>query len=306
MSKPVFRFAPSPTGLLHAGHAFSALYNQKICRAYNGRMLLRIENTDLSRCRQEYEDAIVEDLHWIGFEWEGEARRQSDHFDHYSKVLKRLIRARLIYPSFMSRGEIKQAVLRLELNGIDWAKDPDGVAHYPGLERDENQQELENRCLQAEDFAWRLDHRAVLHNLKKKRADEIYWQELLWREPAHLLNSVTGLKVHEEPCNLAQWGDVVLARKYIPARYHLACVIDDGLQGVTHVVRGRDLFAATSIHRFLQQVLEIPAPIYCHHGLIEDPTGKKLAKSRGSQTIRELREAGISRMELYEMIGISP
>lgn len=296
MAQPIFRFAPSPTGYLHLGHAYAALYNQKICRMHNGKMLLRLENTDLSRCKPEFEDAIIEDLQWIGFEWEGEIRRQSDQFADYREVLTKLINEGFIYPSFMSRGEIRKFIKQLEASGKQWPRDPDGAPLYPGNERSDDKQSRYKRSQSTEDFAWRLDNSAARNWLDDNEVRQPDWQEMNLADDQFNYRS--------EPCDLSQWGDVVLARKNIPARYHLACVIDDGLQQITHVVRGKDIYHATAIHRALQEILNIAAPIYCHHILILDEEGRKLSKRDKDTSIRALRESGMSVDEVHEKIGL--
>ena len=249
---PIFRFAPSPNGYLHLGHALSALLNFDMARANGGRLLLRIEDIDTTRSRREYEDAIYEDLAWLGIAWESPVRRQSEHFDDYRAALTRLDALGPLYPSFESRSEINS--LLLERGG--WPCDPDGVPLYPGAAKTLSGDERARQTKTGRPFALRLDMSAAA-----ERAPA-----LTWTETGAGPKGETGL-VRAEP---AAWGDVVLGRKEMPASYHLAVVIDDALQGVTHVVRGQDLFWSTSIHRLLHALLDLPAPQYHHHRLLLD------------------------------------
>jgi glutamyl-Q tRNA(Asp) synthetase len=291
MSRPVFRFAPSPNGLLHLGHAYSALTNLALARSAGGLMLLRIEDIDRARCSLELEAAMLDDLEWLGFEWDGTPRRQSEHFDDYRERLAALDARGLLYPAMLSRAEIRRLVAQKREAGVDWPNDPDGAPHYPGNER-----LLEPAGRQAilrggADFAFRLDMARAVRGLGKG---------LAWREaPQGDFGACADIAA--DP---AAWGDAVLARKDAPASYHLACVVDDALQGVTHVVRGRDLYASTALHRLLQELLGLPAPVYFHHPLVLDATGRKLSKSAGSTAIRHLRRQGASVAQIREMAGL--
>src|SRR5262249_45536599 len=246
MAPRVFRFAPSPNGYLHLGHALSALLNAAMVRAANGRLLLRIEDIDRTRCRPEYEAAIYEDLAWVGLTWETPGRRQSEHFGAYSDALGRLAAMGLIYPSFESRAEIARLVAAREQMG-PWPRDPDGVPLYPGTVKEMSEEERRRRMV-AEPYALRLDMQATM-----ARAGD-----LDWTETGHGPNGETG----RVPADPARWGDVILGRKDTPTSYHLAVVIDDALQGITDVVRGEDLFWSTGVHRLLQALLGLPAPTY--------------------------------------------
>ena len=254
---PVFRFAPSPNGYLHLGHALSALLNADRSQATGGRLLLRIEDIDEARCRPEYEAAIYEDLAWLGLQWEQPVRRQSEHYEDYRAALAKLEAMGLVYPSFESRAEIARLVAEREAQG-PWPRDPDDAPLYPGAAKAMAPAERARR-MAAEPYALRLDMAAAL-----KRAGPLTWQE-------------TGAGPDGETgiveANPAIWGDVILARKETPTSYHLAVVVDDAAQGVTEVVRGRDLFHATSVHRLLQALLGFPAPRYHHHRLILDAGG---------------------------------
>jgi glutamyl-Q tRNA(Asp) synthetase len=288
MTQPVFRFAPSPNGHLHLGHALSALLNAEMARAAGGRLLLRIEDIDATRCRPEYEAAMLEDLAWLGIAWEKPARRQSEHLDAYGEALARLEAQGLVYPSFESRAEIARLVAEREAKA-PWPRDPDGAPLYPGSAKRLSADERAAR-MASEPYALRLDMNAAI-----ERTGALTWVE-------------TGEDPKAEHDTLmAQpqaWGDVVLARKETPTSYHLSVVVDDALQGVTHVVRGRDLFHATSVHRLLQALLGLPAPAYHHHRLILDEAGRKLAKSTHATALRELRQQGAMPPDIRRMVGL--
>jgi glutamyl-Q tRNA(Asp) synthetase len=281
----VFRFAPSPNGYLHLGHALSALLNADMAQASGGRLLLRIEDIDATRCRPEYEAAIYEDLSWLGLSWEQPVRRQSEHDADYRAALSRLEAMGLVYPSFESRAEIAALVAARE----PWPRDPDGAPLYPGAAKTLAPAERERR-MQAEPYALRLEMAAAI-----ARAGP-----LTWTESGAGPDGETGT-VAADP---AAWGDVVLARKDAPASYHLAVTVDDAAQGVTDVVRGRDLFHATSVHRLLQALLGLPAPRYHHHRLILDADGRKLAKSTRATGLRELRAQGESAADIRRRVGL--
>ncbi|MEW9834169.1 tRNA glutamyl-Q(34) synthetase GluQRS [Mesorhizobium marinum] len=290
MSRPVFRFAPSPNGELHLGHAYSALLNQRMARAAGGRLLLRIEDIDTARCTPQFEEGIYRDLAWLGIAWETPVRRQSEHFDDYAGLLRTLIAQELVYPAFMSRGEARAHIAEAEAGGRSWPRDPDGVPVYPGLDRRLGERERKRRIADGQPFAWRLDTGLALAGLSGPLA----WDEL---------SGETGLArtVEADP---KAWGDVILARREIATSYHLSVVADDAGQGVTHVVRGRDLYSATAIHRLLQELLGLPAPAYCHHRLILGPDGRKLSKSLGDTGLAALRAAGRTPQEIKEMVGL--
>jgi glutamyl-Q tRNA(Asp) synthetase len=286
---PVFRFAPSPNGTLHLGHAYSALLNFDLARASGGRFLLRIEDIDPTRCRQEFEAAIYQDLGWLGVAWETPVRRQSEHLSEYRRALDRLARLGLIYPSFESRAEIARLVAEREALG-PWPRDPEGAPLYPGSAKLLPKEERTRRIESGAPYALRLDMEAAI-----VRADALSWTEL-----GEGPDGETG-SIAARP---KAWGDVILARKETPTSYHLSVVIDDALQGVTEVVRGQDLFHATSVHRLLQHLLDLPAPSYRHHQLIRDAAGHKLSKSTGATGLRELRAAGANPTEIRARIGL--
>jgi glutamyl-Q tRNA(Asp) synthetase len=277
MSPNVFRFAPSPNGYLHLGHALSALMNHEMAQETGGRLLLRIEDIDATRCRPEYEAAIYEDLAWLGLSWGTPVRRQSEHFDAYREALEKLEARGLIYPSFESRAEIARLVAEKEAVA-PWPRDPDGAPLYPGDAKSLSAAERERLIASGAPYAWRLDMAAA-----SALAGELGWREF-GEGPDGECDAVIARP--------EAWGDVILARKETPTSYHLSVVVDDALQGITHVARGRDLFWSTSVHRLLQSLLGLPQPAYGHHELVTDASGHKLSKSTGATGLRELRAAG--------------
>jgi glutamyl-Q tRNA(Asp) synthetase len=282
---PVFRFAPSPNGYLHLGHAYSALLNAEMARAAGGKLLLRIEDIDASRCRPEYETAIYEDLAWLGIDWEKPVRRQSEHFDAYRAALANLDAQGLIYPSFESRAEIARLAERQ-----DWPRDPDGALLYPGTVKALSPEERKRRIDAGDPYSLRLDMNAAI----------VQARALTWKETGAGPSGETGTV----KADLAVWGDVIVARKDTPTSYHLAVVVDDALQGISHVVRGQDLFYATSVHRLLQTLLNLPQPVYHHHRLILDADGRKLSKSSLSTGLRELRAQGASPAMIRRLVRL--
>ncbi|RXT49373.1 tRNA glutamyl-Q(34) synthetase GluQRS [Bradyrhizobium betae] len=289
MAPPVFRFAPSPNGLLHLGHAYSALLNFDRARETGGRLLLRIEDIDATRCRPEFETAIDEDLAWLGIAWETPVRRQSEHLSDYRAALERLSALGLVYPAFESRAEIARLVDAREADGL-WPRDPDGAPLYPGdaksLPADERARLIDTGV----PYALRLDMAAACQRVAG----------LTWNELGEGPDGEHGLV----PARPEAWGDVIVARKETPTSYHLSVVVDDALQGVSEVVRGQDLFHATSVHCLLQVLLGLPHPVYRHHALIRDGEGRKLSKSSRSTGLRELRNAGISPAGIRRLVGL--
>jgi glutamyl-Q tRNA(Asp) synthetase len=282
---PVFRFAPSPNGYLHLGHALAALTDFEMARALSGRFLLRIEDIDGTRCRPEFEQAIYEDLAWLGIAWEEPVRRQSEHLAAYRDALERL--ADLVYPSFESRAEIARLVAERDTKG-HWPRDPDGAPLYPGHAKRISAAERGARMAD-EPYALRLDMNAAV-----ARTGALTWVEIDAASQEH-----ETVMAHPEV-----WGDVVLARKEVPTSYHLSVVVDDALQGVTHVVRGQDLQPATSVHRLLQALLGLHAPAYHHHRLILDEDGRKLSKSTRATALRELRNQGLTPDDIRRRVGL--
>jgi glutamyl-Q tRNA(Asp) synthetase len=293
MNSPrVFRFAPSPNGRLHPGHAYSALLNRKLADEAGGRLLLRIEDIDPTRSSAEFERGIYEDLRWLGVEWEGPVRRQSEHMEAYHAHLDRLVAEGLVYPAFMSRGDIRSHIAEMRAAGERWPVDPDGAPLYPGVDRLLSKRERKRRMESGAPFAWRLD---------MARALECAGKTLSWQEDGGGSPGGTGF-VRADP---ALWGDVILARREMPTSYHLSVVADDALQGVTDVVRGRDLFHTTAIHRLLQELLGLPAPRYLHHDLLLGEDGRKLSKSRGDLALAALRAQGLSPADVRRMVKFS-
>ena len=286
MRTPVLRFAPSPNGYLHLGHALAALTDFEMARALSGRFLLRIEDIDGTRCRPEFEQAIYEDLAWLGIAWEEPVRRQSEHLAAYRDALAKL--SDLVYPSFESRAEIARLVAERDAKG-HWPRDPDGAPLYPGSAKRISAAERGARMAD-EPYALRLDMNAAV-----ARTGALTWVEIDAASQEH-----ETVMAHPEV-----WGDVVLARKEVPTSYHLSVVVDDALQGVTHVVRGQDLQPATSVHRLLQALLGLHAPVYHHHRLILDEDGRKLSKSTRATALRELRNQGVTPADIRRRVGLS-
>ncbi|MCA6106006.1 tRNA glutamyl-Q(34) synthetase GluQRS [Bradyrhizobium cenepequi] len=288
MSPPVFRFAPSPNGYLHLGHAFSVLLNFDRAREAGGRFLLRIEDIDPTRCRPEFEMAIYEDLAWLGISWETPVWRQSEHLDAYREALEQLTAQGLLYPSFESRAEIARLIAEREAAG-PWPRDPDGAPLYPGAARSLPASERRRLIEAGAPYALRLDMAAA-----RARAKHLTWTEQ-GEGPAGEHGTVTAWP--------EAWGDVILARKETPTSYHLSVVVDDALQGVTDVIRGQDLFWSTSVHRLLQELLCIPPSTYRHHRLIRDSAGQKLSKSTKATALRELRAGGATPADIRRLVG---
>ncbi|MEE2761602.1 MAG: tRNA glutamyl-Q(34) synthetase GluQRS [Pseudomonadota bacterium] len=279
----VTRFAPSPTGLLHLGHAYSALYAERAARSEGGRFLLRIEDIDGTRCRPEYTAAIEKDLAWLGLSWEKPVRRQSEHLEEYRHTLWRLQEEDLIYPCFCTRNEIRREIEASAGAPHTAAKGPDGPL-YPGTCRDMDLEERGAHLGSGAPFALRLD---------MERAKERAGGPLTWRER----------HVGEHVATPELFGDVVLARKDTPTSYHLSVVLDDHVQGVTLVTRGEDLRAATHLHCLLQALLEFEVPEYDFHDLLTGQDGQRLAKRDKAATIQSLREAGRGPAEAIAMTG---
>jgi glutamyl-Q tRNA(Asp) synthetase len=286
---PTFRFAPSPNGYLHLGHAYSALLNFDSARATGGRFLLRIEDIDAARCKAEYETAIYQDLAWLGLSWETPVRRQSGRLARYREAVEKLSAQGLVYPAFESRAEIARLVAQREAKG-SWPRDPDGVPLYPGTAKSLAPDARRRLIDRGPPYALRLDMAAAL-----ERAGE-----LGWTDHGEGPGGETG-RISARP---EAWGDVILARRETPTSYHLSVVIDDALQGVTEVVRGQDLFHATSVHRLLQQLLGLPVPSYRHHRLLLNDGGQKLSKSTDATGLRELRAAGATPADIRRLIGL--
>jgi glutamyl-Q tRNA(Asp) synthetase len=277
---PVLRFAPSPNGALHLGHAYSALMNERVAADLGGRVLLRIEDLDRTRCKAEFEAGIVDDLAWLGLRFPAPPRRQSEHGDDYAAALAGLDEQGLVYPCFCSRSEVARAA-----NGL---RDPEGAPLYPGTCRALVPAERRDRLARGDKHALRLDMGRALAAAPAR---------LCWTEYGE------GAVPSRRPAAHELWGDVVLRGRDLAASYHLAVVVDDALQGVTDVVRGRDLIAATAVHRLIQALLGLAPPRYRHHRLVLDSKGAKLSKSRQSVSLAELRRKSLSPGEVRAALG---
>lgn len=287
----VLRFAPSPNGQLHLGHALSALVGHDMAARLGGRFLVRIEDIDVARCRPAFIDAAQADLAWLGLRWEQPVLRQSEHFATYAAAAVRLDDMGLLYPCFATRTEIEAAAA-----ASDSVFDPDGAPLYPGLHKQMPAGEVARRKAAGEPFALRIDMDKALKLVAAKLAG----RPLTFIE----LDDLGQPKTIE--ARAERWGDAVIVRKDTPTSYHLAVVVDDARQAITHVTRGRDLYAATDLHRLLQILLDLPAPLYHHHGLITDAAGRKLSKSARDTSIRALREAGVTADEVRRRVGLQP
>lgn len=275
----VTRFAPSPTGFLHLGHAHAALIAWRHARVAGGRFLLRIEDIDRDRCRAEYHAAILEDLAWLGLDWDGEVRVQSQHLTEYRALLVRLEEQSLVYPCFCTRAEILREIAAA--GAAPHA--PDGAPLYPGICRHLPPSERESRITAGWAYALRLDMRAAV-----QRAGPLSFRE----------------KNRRITCDPSVFGDIVLGRKDVPASYHLAVTHDDAAQGVTLVTRAEDLLPATAVHRLLQALFGWPEPAYAHHRLLTDGSGRRLAKRDHAATLRSLRATGHSPAAVRAMAGM--
>lgn len=274
------RFAPSPTGLLHLGHAYAAGFAWQEARQAGGEFLIRLEDIDGTRNRPEYEAAIFEDMAWLGLAWQQPVRKQSEHFDDYRAALDQLHSLGLLYPCFCTRKEIQA-----EIAGAGQApQGPDGPL-YPGICRHRPAAEQQERIASGQPYALRLD---------VAKARDLAGHELRWHDQAH----------GEFTAQPQIFGDVVLARKETPASYHLAVVVDDALQGITLVTRGEDLLPATHLHRLLQELLKLPVPEWKHHRLITDEQGKRLAKRDDARSIRTYREEGWTPERVWAAAGM--
>jgi glutamyl-Q tRNA(Asp) synthetase len=284
---PVLRFAPSPNGELHLGHALSAITGYEMARRLGGRFLVRIEDIDVGRTREAYVAGIFEDLAWLGLTWEQPVLRQSEHFPVYRAAAARLESQGLLYPCFATRAEIEVAATLGQV-------DPDGAPLYPGVHKQLQPGDVASRKARGEPFALRLDMAKAIELARERLGDaRLRFTEL------GAAGEPNTIYAHPE-----RWGDAVIVRKDTPTSYHLSVVVDDARQGVTHVTRGRDLYAATDLHRLLQVLLDLPEPRYHHHRLLKDNDGRKLSKSARDTSLRSLRKAGISAAEVWRMVGI--
>ena len=273
MATRLFRFAPSPNGYLHLGHAYSALFNDRLSRESGGQFLLRIEDIDRGRSRPEFEAAITEDLDWLGLDWPRPPRRQSQHFGDYAAALDLLRRRGPAFPCFCARSRLAAHAAERP----DGPRDPDGAPHYPGFCKGLSHAEADRRIAAGEPFSLRLDMRVALAEISAP---------LVYREFHE------GAEARIVEARPQDWGDAMIGRRDVPASYHLACVLDDALQGVSDVARGADLEAATSLHLLLQRLLDLPTPDYRHHRLVLEADGRKLSKSKASPALRDFRAQG--------------
>lgn len=286
--QPVLRFAPSPNGPLHLGHAYSALFARDMARKLGARFLLRIEDIDPGRSREEFVDGIYEDLRWLGLTWEEPVLRQSQHIGDYTAAARQLEAMGVLYRCFATRAEIMVAHA-----ASPQPLDPEGAPVYPGLHKRLSATEAETRASAGEPFAMRLDMERALALARAK----------LGGAPLEFVELDDRLQARRVAADPLRWGDIVIQRKDVPTSYHLSVVVDDARQGITHVVRGQDLYAATDIHRLLQVLLDLLEPIYCHHRLIADASGQKLSKSAGARGLRELRAQGLSPGDIKIKLG---
>ena len=283
----VTRFAPSPTGLLHLGHAYSAWYAWQAARCGGGRALLRIEDIDTTRCRTEFEATIAEDLAWLGLDWDGPVWRQSDRFDVYRAALAELDGRGLLYPCFCTRKEIREEIARAGSAPHPGADAADGPV-YPGTCRRLPAVERQARLAAGEPHVLRLDMAAAVA-AAVAAAGPLTWQD-----------AQAGLQTARPEAS----GDIVLAGKEVPASYHLCVVVDDAAQGVTRVTRGLDLFTASHVHRLLYALFGWPVPLWDHHRLVTDAAGKRLAKRTDAVAIRTLRAQGLAPAEVWRLAGV--
>ncbi|MFG1245636.1 tRNA glutamyl-Q(34) synthetase GluQRS [Xanthobacter flavus] len=289
----VCRFAPSPNGRLHLGHAFSALVNAEAAARTGGTFLLRMEDIDTTRCRPEFERGILDDLAWLGIVPAAPPRRQSEHFADYAEALARLEGMGLVYPTFESRSDIARAIIEAEAKqGRPAPRDPDGAPLYPFQRSGLSDGERAQRRAAGEPYVLRLDMAAALAAVG---SGPLFWPE------ARDLPEGPAVAAPADP---AQWGDVVLARRDVPTSYHLSVVVDDALQGITRVIRGMDLFHATSVHVLLQRLLGLETPVYHHHRLILDGSGHKLSKSNSATSLLALRTCGATPGDIRTRLGL--
>ncbi len=295
-ANPRLRFAPSPNGELHLGHALSALINHQQAQQLNGTLLLRIEDIDIGRTREHFIDQIYEDLSWLGLDWPQPVLRQSARLGAYRDAARRLDEMGLLYPCFATRKDIQLAAqAKAAAANQPIARDPDGAFLYPLLHKDLPPGEIERRKSAGEPFALRLDmERAIA---AARQASPSWPPSFVERDEDGQINSVA--------VDPSRWGDAVIVRKDVPTSYHLAVVVDDEFQNITHVTRGADLAAATGIHRLLQILLGFTPPLYHHHRLVLDQDGNKLSKSGGAQSLTALRQAGHNADDISRLIGMT-
>jgi glutamyl-Q tRNA(Asp) synthetase len=284
------RFAPSPNGYLHLGHAYSALVASKLAQISGGKFFIRIEDIDLGRCKKEYEENIYKDLNWLEIKYEENIIKQSECFDNYERYVKKLRDLNLIYPCWASRSEIKKTILKKSSSKSSWPIDPDGQYIYPEIYKNISKAERSNLMLSGSKFSWRLNVKKAMNFAQEKFGNKIFFEEL-GLEPK-------GKRILEP--NL--YGDFIIARKEIPTSYHLSVTVDDAEQGINLVTRGLDIYPATSIHRLLQIILNLPETKWYHHNLLREDSGEKLSKTNKSTSIKSLRDKKIKKDEIFSLI----
>lgn len=286
---PVLRFAPSPNGRLHLGHAFSACLNYDLAQQTGGTMLLRIEDIDLGRARAHFATAIIEDLKWLGIKWSEPVIYQSQRFAIYQNALNILRDLDLLYPCWASRAEIRNHIEGQVADLSAWPRDMDGALVYPGIYRDISERKRQQLMWDSSDYAWRIKMDKLHALAEAKNGGPLLLSSFNARDPAQTKTAEV---------NAHNFGDIIIARKDIPTSYHLSVTVDDAAQNISHIVRGRDLYAATHIHRLLQAVLEFPEPHYLHHDLLKAPEGRRLSKTAGDGAFRRAEEAGWSAQQV--------
>ena len=290
--KFVTRFAPSPNGWLHLGHAYSALLAARQAAAHEGEFLLRIEDIDTGRARAHFVDGIYQDLAWLGLTWPEPVLVQSTRFETYQAALGNLRDRNLVYPCWASRAEIAKEINTMPGGAENWPRDPDGAPIYPGIYRDINSKQRQSLMWRGDSYAWRLRMDRAMAEAEKLNGGQLFFTELSGGTPQRVA------------VEAQLFGDVVLARKDVPTSYHLSVVIDDAEQDITHVTRGRDLSAATHIHRVLQLLLGLPEPQYFHHELVRDTSGRRLSKQADDPGFRGLRQDGYSREDVIAALPV--
>jgi len=286
------RFAPSPNGKLHLGHAFSAIISERLAKKNNGEFIVRIEDIDIGRTSRENEELIIADLNWLNIKFdEKKIRRQSEYFELYEVYLKRLRDLDLVYPCWATRSEIKKTIKSNKIKHSNWPIDPDGQYIYPGIYKNISPAKRSGMMLSGKDFSWRLDIEKAINLAQDILKSKIFFQEV-GLEPI-------GKRLAEPHL----YGDIIIARKDIPTSYHLSVTIDDFEQNINLVTRGLDIYPATSIHRLLQVIFDFPEPEWFHHNLIRDKQGIKLSKTSNSTSIEFYRNNGISSKKLIDKIN---
>ena len=300
MSTPVItRFAPSPTGHLHLGHALAAIEAFDMAMERGGRFLLRMEDIDVGRAKPEFEEAIYEDLEWLGLSWESPVRRQSEHMDDYAGALATLDEMGLLYPCFCTRKEIMAEIEQSRTAPHLLNQGPDGPP-YPGTCLNMDAHEVKNKESENAPYALRLNMKkamAVVGEMSPLKWPALTWPALTWPTLTWIDKNKGEITAQPEI-----FGDVVLARKDVPTSYHLAVTLDDHLQGVTLVSRGKDLFAATHLHRLLQALLSLDTPVYAHHNMMKNEDGSRMSKREKSMTLKSLRESGHKPSDIKELV----